>query len=327
VTEKRPVGLIIGKFMPPHAGHLHLFAFAQQHVANLHIVLFSKSSEPIPGGLRETWLRELAPRAVIHHVTLEHAVDFSDPAAWDFWVSAIRDALPAAPDVVFSSETYGEELSRRLGAQHQSVDPFRTHFPIAATQIRARPLEHWDRIPPAVRPYFVRRVSIVGAESTGKTTLAQALAAHFRTVRVPEFAREYLLARDGQCTEADIPIIAAGQVRLEDQLAREANRLLVCDTDLLTTQLWHEHYFGPCPRDLLELSESRTAHLYLLCDLDVRWVADGLRDSPRQRQWFHRRFLEELGRRGAPVVLISGSRKVRLERAIAAAGALLETSA
>ena len=110
-------------------------------------------------------------------------------------------------------------------------------------------------------------------------------------------------------------------------VSEEANRLLVCDTDLLTTQLWHEHYFGPCPPELTALSVSRAAHLYLVCDLDVQWVADGLRDSPRQRQWFHRRFLEELGRRGSAFQVLSGSREDRLERAIAAVESLLETSA
>src|SRR5206468_11869734 len=138
--------------MPPHAGHLHLFALAQKNVSRLHIVLFSKSNEPIPGGLREAWLRELAPHAFIHHVTLEHVVDFSDPAAWGFWVSAIRQALPCAPGIVFSSEAYGDELARRLGAHHWPVDYDRTQIPISATQIRARPMDHWDYIPPLVRP-------------------------------------------------------------------------------------------------------------------------------------------------------------------------------
>ena len=193
MTQKLPAGLVIGKFMPPHDGHLRLFAVAQQCVARLHIVLFSKSNEPIPGRLREAWLRELAPEAFIHHVALDHPVNFDDPAAWDFWVGALRQVLPGAPDIVFSSEAYGDELARRLGARHWPVDPHRIQIPVSATQIRARPTEYWDHIPPPVRPYFVRRVAMVGAESTGKTTLAQALAAHFRTVRVPEFAREYLM--------------------------------------------------------------------------------------------------------------------------------------
>src|SRR5204863_7277646 len=122
------------------------------------------------------------------------------------------------------------------------VDPGSTHIPVSAAQIRGQPMDHWQSIPPPVRPYFVRRLAIVGAESTGKTTLAQALAAQFSTVCVPEFARDYLSARGGQCRPADMPVIAAGQARLEDEYARHANRLLVCDTDLLTTQLWQEHY-------------------------------------------------------------------------------------
>jgi NadR type nicotinamide-nucleotide adenylyltransferase len=327
VTGKLPAGLVIGKFMPPHAGHLHLFAIAQQHVARLHILLFSKSNEPIPGRLREAWLRELAPRATVHHISVDHPVDFADPAAWDFWVGAIRQAVPSEPNIVFSSEIYGDELARRLGARHWPVDVDRTQIPISATQIRARPMEHWDFIPPPVRPYFVRRVAIVGAESTGKTTLAQALAAHFGTVCVPEFARDYLSARGGQCSPADMPIIAANQSRLEDEYAHLANRLLVCDTDLLTTQLWHEHYFGDCPPNLLQLSRERVAHLYLLCGPDAPWVADGLRDSPGHRGWFHRRFLEELERRGLPYRLISGCPEARIGQGVVAVQALLETSA
>jgi NadR type nicotinamide-nucleotide adenylyltransferase len=137
-------------------------------------------------------------------------VNFDDPEAWAFWIAAIRAVHPAAVDVVFSSEAYGAELARRLGARHVAFDPERTRVPISATQIRADPLAHWQFIPPPVRPYFVRRVALVGAESTGKTTLAQALAAHFGTVWVPEFARAYLLARGG-VTEQDMHVIAQGQ--------------------------------------------------------------------------------------------------------------------
>jgi NadR type nicotinamide-nucleotide adenylyltransferase len=325
MAEVLPAGLVIGKFMPPHAGHLRLLDFAQQHVARLIVILFSKSNEPIAGRLREAWLRELAPAAEVHHINLDAPVNFLDPAAWDFWLDAMWDVLSCAPDLVFSSETYGRELARRLDARHVSFDPARAQVPISAAQIRARPLEHWTFIPPPVRPYFVRRVAVIGAESTGKTTLAQALAAHFGTLCVPEFARDYLLARGGRCTPADMPVIAAGQARQTEKLARQANRLLVCDTDLLTTELWQEHYFGPPPSGTL--GDAPPAHLYLLCGLDVPWVADGLRDSPEHRPWFHARFLEELERRGLPYVPISGSPQERLERAITAVGPLLETSA
>ena len=151
-------GLIIGKFMPPHAGHLYLFAAARAQVDDLDVVLFSKPHEPIPGDLRLAWLRELAPNATVRHVTREHRVDFHDAQAWDFWVRAIRDILPRDPDVVFSSENYGDELARRLGARHVAVDPGRCHVPISATQIRARPLTYWRYLPALVRRYYMLRM-------------------------------------------------------------------------------------------------------------------------------------------------------------------------
>ena len=304
--------------MPPHIGHLYLIDVARRQVDQLSVVIFTKACEPIPGTLRVGWLRELVPDLPVLHATQEHSVDFDDAAAWDFWVGAIREVLPADPAIVFSSEAYGAELARRLGARHVLVDPARTQVPVSATQIREHPLANWDYIPPAVRPYFARRVAVVGAESTGKTTLARSLAAHFQTVWAPEFAREYLgaAAHGGAVTPDDMLVIARGQAALEDRLARDANRLLICDTNLLTTLIWHEHYFGACPPEIRRMAAERTADLYLLCDVDIPWVGDGLRDSPGERGWFHERFVQELEARGLPYRVLSGSHDQRLAAAI-----------
>ena len=311
-------GLVIGKFMPPHVGHLHLLDCARQQVDSLALILFSKGNEPIPGSLRLTWLRELCPDLEITHISAEHPVDYDDGDAWQFWISAIQAAYPHPPDVVFSSEDYGPELAGRLGARHVLVDPARRHVPISGAAIRAWPMTHWRHIPAPVRPYFASRVCLVGAESTGKTTLAQALAEHFQTIWSPEFARAYLEARGGVCTPLDMLTIARGQVASEDALARQANRLHVCDTSLLTTLIWHEHYFGPAPAELQQLAARRTARLHLLCDIDVPWLADGLRDSPNHRAWFHDRFRRELEARRWPYLLVSGSHEHRLSTAIPA---------
>ncbi len=320
-------GLIIGKFMPPHAGHLHLFSVARPQVDELVVVLFSKAAEPIPGALRLAWLRELLPGASIVHVEREGQVDFEDPGAWSFWVGVIQEALPCRPDVVFSSEPYGDELARRLGARHVLVDAARRAVPVSASQIRARPMAHWSFIPPPVRSYYARRVAIVGAESTGKTTLAQALAAHFHTAWAPEFAREYLQGRPGPLTPEDMLVIAREQAALEERQARQADRLLVCDTNLLTTQLWYERYFGDCPPEIRRLSAERAADLYLLCGTDAPWSADGLRDSPDRREWFQQRFRSELEARGLPLVALGGPHAERLAAAIRVVAPLLADSA
>ena len=316
-------GLIIGKFMPPHAGHQYLIDGAREQVSRLHLGLFSKSAEPIPGDLRAAWLRELYPNVQLHHIQLEHAVDYADEAAWDFWVQTIRSVLPAAPDLVFTSEPYGDELAHRLGARHVLVDASRSRVPVSASQIRANPLAHWEHLPPPVRPYYVRRVCLLGAESTGKTTLAAALAQHFGTVWVPEYAREYLSANGNVVTLADMPNIARGQAESEERLARQANRVLFLDTNLLTTYIWHEHYFGEVPDEIRDLAAARIAHLYFVTGLDVPWVADGLRDSPGQREHFHQRFCDELTARGLAYTVLSGSHEARLAQAAGEVEALL----
>ena len=102
------------------------------------------------------------------------------------------------------------------------------------------PMANWDFLPEPVRPWFVRRVCIFGPESTGKSSLAKDLAAHFKTIHVPEYAQILLAQQGGELSEADLILIARGQLAAEAALARRANRLLVCDTDLLTTSIWSE---------------------------------------------------------------------------------------
>lgn len=308
-------GLVIGKFLPPHAGHAHLIGVAAAGVERLSVVLFSKAGEPIPGALRERWLRELFPAVDLHHLAEEHPVDFADPSCWSFWIAAIRRTLPRGPDLVFSSAGYGEELARRLGARHVPVDPGRLEVPVCGTAIRERPLANWKFIPRCVRPHFVRRVALVGAESTGKSTLAAALAQRFGTRWVPEFAREYLGRRGGACLPGDLPIIARAQAAAEEELLLAANRYLFCDTDLLATALWSRRYFGACDPEVARLAGERRYDLTLLLANDLPWVDDGLRDSPGHREWFSEEFGRELSSRGRAFQVVSGTGAARLEMA------------
>src|SRR5690606_23106783 len=111
---------------------------------------------------------------------------------WALWRAALQRVAPYPIDVVVASESYGPRLAAELGARFVPCDPGRSARTVSGTEVRADPLRHWEMLPAPVRPYFVRRVAVVGAESTGKTTLAQALAAHHETVWVPEYARIWL---------------------------------------------------------------------------------------------------------------------------------------
>ncbi len=316
-------GLILGKFLPPHAGHLHLVAAARARVRRLTVVVCSIAREPIAGPLRYAWMRELCPDANVVHLDEELPQEPREhPRFWELWTEALRRFEPA-PDLVFTSEDYGDELGRRLGARHVLVDRERRANPVSGTAVRADPLGQWHHLPPPVRAHYARRVAIVGPESTGKTTLAAALAERFGTVWVPEFARAHLDPKGGKCAEEDIALIARGQVSDEDRLARDCNRVLFCDTDTLTTTIWSEHLFGGCPAWIHELAARRRYDLTLLLDIDVPWVPDGQRDQGHARE--RERFRDHFRRVMAPrnPVEISGGWDERLRAAVEAVEPLL----
>ena len=324
-------GLVLGKFMPLHAGHQLLIDAAIRQVgeSGLTVVVGTQPGEPIPGALRFAWVKELYPSVTVVHLDETMPQDpAEDPDFWTLWVAAIRRFLPSGPDLVFTSESYGDELARRLGARHVAVDPARVRVPVSGTAIRARPLDCWRFLPPPVRAYYVKRVVLYGAESTGKTTLARRLAERFSTVWVPEFARGYLDKKSpveplAVFSLEDVPIIAAGQIAVEESLSREANRLLFCDTDLLTTRIYSELYFGSCPTEVANEAIRRSYALYVWLTPDTPHIADPQRSSWHREPRVVSRFGELLRQKGTPFVEVGGSWEERFERAAEAVGALI----
>jgi HTH-type transcriptional regulator, transcriptional repressor of NAD biosynthesis genes len=306
--EKTGHGLILGKFMPPHAGHQHLVHFAQNFVERLTLLVCSLPREPIPGALRYEWMRELFPWAHIVHIDHELPQEPGEhPRFWELWRQAVLDAAPEPIDFVFASEDYGRRLAAEVGATFIPVDLNRELVPISGTAVRDAPLKNWHYLPECVRPYYVKRVCIFGPESTGKSTLARDLAVHFDTVYVSEFARGLLDRKQGVCESSDIPLIARGQAAGEDAMARRANKILFCDTDLLTTTVWSEFLFGSCPADICHAALGRRYDLYLLLDVDVPWVDDRQRYLPYSRREFFDRCRDVLDVQERPYCTIRGS--------------------
>jgi NadR type nicotinamide-nucleotide adenylyltransferase len=169
----------------------------------------------------------------------------------------------------------------------------------------------------------MRRISLTGPESAGKSTLATQLAAHYGTTFVPEYARQYLEANGASYTLPDLEAIARGQLAAEDAAASQASQLLFCDTDLLVLKIWSENAFGTCPAWILEeLARPRYA-LTLLLAPDLPWAPDPLREhpDPAQRWHFYELYRQELVKRGWPFVAISGTPTARLTQALAAVAA------
>ena len=166
------------------------------------------------------------------------------------------------------------------------------------------------------------RVVLTGSESTGKTTLANELARHYRAELVPEFVRSYAEQREGVITFNDHGPIARGQMALEDEVFANARRLVFLDTDLLSTVVYCDHYFGRCPDWIRETATARRPDLYVLCDIDVPWVADGVRDRGDRRDEMQELFRRAVADSGADYITVRGDVAHRVEAATAAIDAI-----
>lgn len=317
-------GIVIGKFYPPHRGHKHLIDYAAARVDRLTVIVCERPQDTIPGALRAAWLREIHPGVQV--LLIDDHYDENDSRVWA--ANTVR-WLGRAPDFVFTSEDYGERYAGYMGSVHVLVDRARLAVPVSGTAVRRDPLGCWGHLEPCVRAYFVPRICVVGAESTGTTTMARALAEHYRTVWAPEYGRLYSEAKlpcgdSYRWDTSEFTFIAEQQTALEDRLAREANRVLICDTDAFATSIWHERYMGCRSPQVEVIASARRYALYLVTDVDIPFVQDGLRDGEHIREWMHERFVTALARQGKRFAVLSGPHETRLRNAVDLVDGVLE---
>lgn len=332
-------GLVIGKFYPVHVGHLNLIRTALARCERVSVQVLYSSQESVAAELRAQWLREEVPGAHIMTGLDDARMDYTSAAAWDEHVTIMKDLLAGAGplpavDAVFTSDAYGAELARRFDATWVQVDPGRVVVAAAGRAIRTDPGAHWWALPAGVRSWFARRVVVLGAESTGTTTLAEDLQRHYGLPPVPEYGRTWSEIRPGGLTApwhtAEFDLVAREQCRLEDDAARITPRpLVVCDTDALATVLWHERYVGTHSTSVAALAATRVPDLYLLTGDEIPFVQDGMRDGEHIRHAMQDRFRQTLTAQqpgGAPWVELRGSRADRLAQAVALVDELISSA-
>jgi NadR type nicotinamide-nucleotide adenylyltransferase len=319
-------GFIVGKFWPPHRGHQYLIETARSQVEQLFVMLCQCPHEVPSGDLRIAWLRELYPD--VHFILVDDTLGDDDSEGW---AENTKRVLGFAPDVVFTSENYGESFAHFLSCQHVGVDKARQNVPVSGTKVRSAPLENWAFLSDVVRGYYAKRICLIGAESTGKTTLASQLAAHYHTSWLPEYGREYCEIKFARVTDMpwaseEFAHIARTQCEREDSAARSCNRVLVCDTDAFATSVWHERYLNFVSPEIEEIVRNhRAPDLYLLTDVDTPFVQDGTRDGEAIRGWMHERFIEKLTEQNRYYIMLSGSFNERFQQATAHIDSALNT--
>jgi HTH-type transcriptional regulator, transcriptional repressor of NAD biosynthesis genes len=338
-------GLVVGKFSPLHHGHELVIRRAFELCRE--VVIISYSHPELPGceaERREQWLAELFPHArrlVVTDARLHQwfpraaerpAIppnEAEDSVHRRFTALLCLEVLGTAVEAVFTSEDYGDGFARELTAcfrehnpsarevRHVSVDRARKAVPVSGTVIRADIEAHRQWLSPVVYASFVRRVCILGGESSGKSTLAEALAKHFGTVQVAEYGRELWEARNGALSYDDLLHIGETQVAAEERALRGARQFLFCDTSPLTTLFYSRHLFQRADPKLERLAE-RHYDLVVLCAADFAFVQDGTRQDAAFRERQHAWYAAELARRGTPHLTAAGEVDQRIAQVSAA---------
>ena len=283
--KKYKSGFVFGKFYGFHMGHKFLADTALQNCEKVTILICSLPSEKIPGDLRYEWIKEIYkdnPKAIVkwmHRDVPQYPEEH--PYFWTIWTKIANEYCPDM-DILFTSELYGEIYSKYIGVKHQMVDLERKNVPICATNIRNDPFSNWEFIPDVVKPYFTKRIAIMGPESTGKSTLTEKLSNYYNTEFVEEYGRVVYERNGNKVTIDDFIPISIGRQQLEDEKLKKANKILFCDTEDITTYYLSKEY---CGDDYLQVKDwfedkigkSKKYDIYLLLQPDCEWVQDGTR--------------------------------------------------
>lgn len=323
MPKKYKKGFIIGKFLPLHKGHQYLIETALKQSEKLTLIVCQNENILIDPEVRVGWIKELYPEVdvrVFHH---DSSLDSTSTDISPIWAKITIKLLGFVPDVVFSSEKYGKVYAKCMGSKHVLVDFKRIKFPVSGTRVRSNPSNCWEYLSEPVRAYYTKRVVVLGAESTGTTTLAKQLASHYNTPWVPEYGRIYSEGRltatnEKSWTSNEFIHIAITQNSLEDSLARKSNRYLICDTDAFATRLWHDRYMGFFLEDLDKIVNLQNKSLYILTGDEIPFVQDGTRDGEKIRHQMHQKFIEELQTHQLNYILVTGDPQTRLKQAIKA---------
>jgi NadR type nicotinamide-nucleotide adenylyltransferase len=313
-------GFILGKFLPPHAGHVALIRSAAALVDRLTILVCALPDDAIPGPLRAEWMRQLFPECEIAYhddpATPQQPED--SPTFWREWTAIVRRHHPEPIDRLFAGEAYGAELARHLAAFFVPLggrilgEDRGGLGGLSGSAVRTDWWGHWEWLPEPVRAHYSLTVVLHGVESTGKSTLAARLADHYSTILVPEYGRAHCEVHGTDCREEDLTLIGLAQ-QAEIEAARPwCNRLLIADTDALMTAAWSQMMIGFVPDQLVC---HRKADLYLMLAADVPFVDDGTRvyGEPQQRARFDTVARDVLKLTRVPVISIEGGFEARFQ--------------
>ena len=287
-------GWLTGKFAPLHAGHINFIQQSATLCDELTVVLSHNANRfddpKLALKTRLLYLRQTfkdLPHVKV--VFIDETAIPEYPNGWAEWADLIKAEIGEDFQTIFTSEEDDVTgYNAHFAANVHVIDSKRTQVPISGTEIRSNPAKHWSMMPSVVRQQYLKKVCIVGQESTGKSTLTKYLAKHFQTSWAEEYGRtfceqdlcgdEFLLKFD------DYGLIAARRYEIELQAGKSANRVLFSDTNAVVTNYFCVLYEGRCNSIVSEYEKLEHYDLILFLEADVDWVDDGLRRNPHSEE-------------------------------------------
>lgn len=305
-------GLTLGKFAPFHRGHQLLVETALAEVDELIVMVYATDVIEAPLQVRAGWIRELYP-------TVRIIEAWDGPAGYgdtpeirreqeDYIIKRLNGLRISH---FYSSEFYGDHVSRALGAVDRRIDEARAAVPISGTALRENAFAGRQYIAPVVYADLITKVCFLGAPSTGKTTLARAMAERHTTTWMSEYGAEYWLEHhvNRRITLEQFEEIAPEHNRREDALILNAQKYLFCDTCPITTYVFAKDYHGAAGPILTRLAREaeKRYDLFFLCDTDIPYADTWDRSGDQKRGWFQDQIIGDLAERRVPFFRVGGT--------------------
>lgn len=314
----KKIGLTLGKYAPFHKGHQYLFDLALSEVDELFALIYTTTVSDIPLSMRARWIRKLYPNNVTVLEGWDGPEGYSRERAFEILQEQYIFSQLKGRTIThfYSSEFYGEHVSKALNAVDRRVDTERSHIPISATMIRSNPFLYRDFVSPLVYSDLITRVVFVGAMATGKTTIVEALAKKYNTTFAHEYGRDYWTEHqvNRRIALEEFDTIAKRHLELEDQKISQANKYLFVDTNAITTYMYCLDYHGCAPEYLtrIALENAQRYDLFFLCEDDIPYDDTWDRSGPQKRRVFQLQIIADLKERRIPYIALRGNLEQRM---------------
>jgi NadR type nicotinamide-nucleotide adenylyltransferase len=315
----KKIGLTLGKYAPFHKGHEFVIQTMLDETDEAVVVIYDTLCTPIPLQIRAGWIRKIFPS-----VTVIEAWDGPKGCPYDheYERNQERYILDLLGDInitaFYSSEYYGEHMSKALDCIDRRIDEARKTVPVSATLIRENPFQYRQYISDTVYRDLIIKVVFLGAMSTGKSTITKALAKRHNTSFVDEYGRDYWEKHqvDRRLSFEAFDEIALGHIKREEEAFLKANRYCFVDTNAITTFMFSLDYHGSAPKLLTRLATDNSSRydLFFLCEDDIPYDDTWDRSGEQKRHVFHKKIVSDLNERRIPYISLKGNLEARMLR-------------